>query len=194
VRAALDEVFSAERYQWNVPPDPWRWLRDLIREVTAWFSRLEVEHPGVYYVLVVALAALFVAILVHMGYLTWVAFRTREDERSAAHESVREVRDAAWHMRRALELEDAGAFAESLAHRFAALVHLLDRKKVIRAHPSKTPAEYLLEARLDPPGREAFEGVVRWLYDHLFGGRPLDAVHLREFDQRVQEVTAHGPA
>lgn len=193
VRAVLDEVFSAQQYQWDLPPDPWRWLRELVGHVVAWFQALEAEHPAAYWVLIAALAALLGAILIHLGYLSWVAFRAREEERRPTIERDRERRGADWHRRRALELEEAGAFTESLAHRFAALVHVLDEDRVIRAHPSKTPAEYLREARLDSNGREAFEHVVRWLYDHLFGGQPLDRGLLADFDQQVLAVRPRGP-
>jgi len=194
VRAVLDEVFSASRYQWQVRPDPWRWLRQLFGDLVARLAQLEAEHPIAYYALLAGLIVLLVAILVHLGYLTWLAFRSRKREEEAGTEIARVVHDAAWHRARALELEASGHYQQSLAHRFAALVALLDRRQVLRAHPSKTPGEYLREARLDPAGRAAFQGAVGWLYDHLFGGRPLNPALLADFDRRAEEVTAHGAA
>lgn len=194
VRAVLDEVFNAPRYQWRVRPDPLRWLRQLFGDLVARLAQLEAEHPIAYYALLIGMTVLLVAILVHLGYLTWLAFRSRRREDEAGTEITRVVHDAAWHRARALELEAAGRYQESLAHRFAALVALLDRGQVLRAHPSKTPGEYLREARLDPAGRAALQGAVGWLYDHLFGGQPLDPARLADFDRRAEEVTAHGPA
>jgi len=194
VRAVLDEVFGAARYQWQVRPDPWRWLRRLLGDVVTWMNQLEGEHPVAYYALVVGLTALLVAILVHLGYLTWLSFRARQATGGGSTEITRVVRDAAWHRERARELEALGRYRESLAHRFAALVALLDRREVVRAHPSKTPGEYVQEARLGPAGRAALAAAVGWLYDHLFGGEPLDPALLAEFDRRAEEVAAHGAA
>lgn len=194
VRAVLDEVFSAAQYEWRLRPDPWRWLRQLIGEVMARLTQLEAEHPIAYYALVAGLTVLLAAILLHLGYLTWNAFRVRESETETGAQATREIRDSGWHRRRALELEALGRYQESLAHRFAALVALLDGKKVLRAHPSKTPAEYLKEAQLDAPGREALHAVVRRLYAHLFAGQPLNPALLAEFDRRAEEVTTYGTA
>ena len=193
VRAVLDEVFRGEQYQWDVRPSLWTWIIDVWRDVMAWFTRLETTHPGVYYALVAGLVVLLVAILTHLVYLTVLAFRRRDEDGQEPAARARRVRDAAWYLREAKRLEEAGLYSDSLACRFAALVCSLDRKKVIRAHPSKTPAEYVNEARLGPGGKEVFVRTVRWLYDHLFGGRRLDPRALAEFDRRTREVMAHGP-
>ena len=194
VRAVLDEVFSSAPYEWRVRPDPWRWLRELITDLVARLAQLEAEHPVAYYALLVGLAVLLIAIMVHLGYLTWLAFRRRESGAKGGAEIQREVRDAAWHRRRALELEAQGRYPESLAHRFAALVAQLEKRQVLQVHPSKTPGEYLREAQLEPPAHQALEGIVGWLYDHLFGGQPLDPALLADFDRRAEEVSTRGAA
>jgi len=194
VRAVLDQVFDAAKYEWRERPDPWRWLRQVFGELVARLAQLHAAHPVVYYALLIGLVVLLAAIVAHLTYLTWSAFRSRESRADEGAEVQRVVHDAAWHQKRALELEAAGRYAESLAHRFAALIAVLDRRQVIRAHPSKTPAEYLGEARLDAAGRQALAGVVGWLYDHLFGGHPLDPALLSDFDRRAREVAEHGIA
>ena len=193
VRAVLDEVFRGEQYQWDVRPSLWAWILDMWWDVMEWFVRLEATHPGAYYALVVGLVVLLIAILTHLVYLTALAFRRRSKDGTEPAARARHVRDAAWYLREAKRLEEAGQYSDSLACRFAALVCWLDRKKLIRAHPSKTPAEYVSEARLGPGGKEVFVRTVRWLYDHLFGGRRLDPRALAEFDRRAREVMAHGP-
>jgi hypothetical protein len=194
IRTALDEVFGAERYRWEIPPSPWAWVVEQWLRLTAWLAGLAVEHPGAYYALVVGLIVLLVAILVHLTYLTVLAFRKPADDIEARAITAHEARNAVWYLREAERLEEEGRLSESLAYRFAALVYVLDRNKVIRAHPSKTPAEYLHEAQLGPTGKDAFTGTIQWLYEHLFGGRPLDPSALAEFDRRAEDVVAHGPA
>src|SRR6266566_541580 len=54
----------------------------------------------------------------------------------------------------------AGRYVEALAHRFLAVVLELDRLKALRFHVSKTPAEYVGEARLTDAGRASLAGLV----------------------------------
>ncbi len=194
VRAVLDEVFAAPRYEWDIPPSPWRWFLDQWWRVAEWLAVLEATHPGAYYALVAGLIVLLVGILVHVGYLTVLAFRRRSETVMAPALRARERKDAAWYRREAERLEAEGRYADSLAHRFAALVFLLDGKRVLRAHPSKTPAEYANEAQLGPAGQGALRDTIDWLYAHLFGGAPLDPAALAEFDRRTDAVLGHGPA
>ena len=56
----------------------------------------------------------------------------------------------------------------------------LDRARALVFHPSKTPAEYIGEARLDPGGRAAFAELVARLYRHVFGAVPVEP---RDFDE-----------
>ena len=71
-----------------------------------------------------------------------------------------------------LELARAGRYAEALGQRFLALVLELDRRKALRFHASKTPAEYVGEARLTDRGRASLAGLVAQLYRHLFAAVP----------------------
>src|SRR5439155_4298789 len=62
------------------------------------------------------------------------------------------------------DLARGGRYAEALAHRFLAVVLELDRLKALRFHTSKTPAEYVGEARLTDAGRATLAGLVAQLY------------------------------
>src|SRR5947208_14696553 len=92
---------------------------------------------------------------------------------------------------RAEELARAGRYAEALAHRFVALVLDLERRRALAFHPSKTPAEYVGEARLDAAGRASLAGLVGRLYRHLFGGVPCDEGGYREFGAAADELGRH---
>ena len=191
VGAALNRVFSAPKYDWEAPRDPLRFLRDLMYDLATWLEGLRESHPAVYVVLLVVLTGMLLAILLHFGYLMWRALRPRvlpERDRSAA---MRDRRDAAWHVNEAARLAGLGRYAEALAHRFTALVLELDARRALKFHPSKTPAEYTAEARLDDADRDALNELVAALYRHLFGGAPCSAQDLDSFDRRAAALATY---
>jgi hypothetical protein len=99
--------------------------------------------------------------------------------------------DAPAHGQRAAELARAGRYAEALAHEFVALVLELERLQAVTFHPSKTPAEYVAEARLDPSGRASLADLVARLYRHLFGAEPCAEREYREFAAAAALVFQH---
>jgi hypothetical protein len=68
----------------------------------------------------------------------------------------------------------------------------LDRRKALRFHVSKTPAEYIGEVHLDDSGRASFTTLVAALYRHLFGAVPCDETEYAAFGAAAQEL-ARGP-
>jgi hypothetical protein len=92
---------------------------------------------------------------------------------------------------RAEALARQGRYTEALAYRFVALVLDLDRQKLVTFHPSKTPAEYVREARLGESGRATLAGLVSRLYHHVFGAEPLDEQGYREFSAAVGTLQQH---
>ena len=70
----------------------------------------------------------------------------------------------------------------------SALVLELERRKALRFHASKTPAEYVGEARLTDRGRASLAGLVAQLYRHLFGAVPCDAAEYQMFGDAAQEL------
>ena len=191
VSAALDRVFSATKYDWEASSDPFRFLRELLYDLAMWLEGLRESHPAVYVVLLGLLTGVLLAILVHFGYLVWRALRPRalpEGDRSAAAPAWR---DAAWHVNEAVRLATLGRYAEALAHRFTALILELDARQALKFHPSKTPAEYSAEARLDERDRGALNELVAALYRHLFGGAPCSAQDLDSFDRRAAALATY---
>jgi Domain of unknown function (DUF4129) len=67
----------------------------------------------------------------------------------------------------------------------------LDRAEALRFHASKTPAEYVGEARLDDMGRATFATLVARLYRHLFGAQPCDEMDYRDFGDTADQLRAH---
>ncbi len=169
-----------------------QWLVDQLLRLFDWLGRLQEGHPAAFQLLLVGLTAALIALLVHMGYVVWRITRptTRAPEAAGAGAAPR-LDDARRHRQRAEQLARAGRYAEALAHRFVAVVLELDRREAVKFHPSKTPAEYVGEARLDASGRASLADLVARLYRHLFGAVPCDEGAYREFAAEADLVFEH---
>ena len=162
----------------------------LFQQALEWLEHLRLVFPIHYYILLGVLTLLLIVILVHLVSVVRRSLRPVAGPGAPAV-VLGPVRDAAWHLAEALRLSAAGRFAEALAHRFLAAVLDLDARRVLQFHPSKTPAEYAREARLDEIGRSELAELVASLYRHLFGGAPCDAAEWRRFDARAGGIGLH---
>jgi hypothetical protein len=191
IRSVLDSVFARPAYDWEETPSALAFLREWMAALREWLDRLNQNHPVAFYALALALTALLVVILTHIGYLVWRALRARPVAPEARLASAGPVRDEAWHLAAFERCLAEGRYAEALAERFGALVLALGRRAVVRPDQSKTPAEYAAEARLDPAGRSAFALLVEELYRRLFGGEPCTADDVRRFDTAAGALGGH---
>ena len=195
LRAALREVFARPEYRWNERPDPWGWILAVWYRLLDWLDAVQRGHPAGFKVLLALSALVLVGLLAHMGYVVWritrPTARTPAGGAGAGGIGGPLLADARAQRVRAEELARAGRYAEALAHRFVALVLDLERRRALAFHPSKTPAEYVGEARLDAAGRASLAELVARLYRHLFGGVPCDAGGYREFGAAADEVGRH---
>lgn len=183
------EVFSRPEYGWIEHRRVSSWLLRFWSNIVSWLDRLETQHPVVFNVGLTLVVVLLVVLLVHIGYVLWriVQPAARTGQAATAITGGR-VMDAAGHLKLAEELAAAGRYTEALGHRFLAVVLELDRRKALRFHASKTPAEYVSEARLSETARAALAGLVAQLYRHLFGAVPCDADDYQAFRVASQEV------
>jgi len=165
------------------------WLlqqRDTFRD---WLNRFAEQHPTGYSIGLGLTVIVLVVLVVHIGYVVWRI--VRPGVRTGAPTTTARpgmIVNAAWHVARAEELARAGHYAEALAHRFLAAVLELDRIGALRFHASKTPAEYVGEARLDESGRASLARLVAQLYRHLFGAVPCDEREYQSFGIAAQEL------
>ena len=190
LRAALRAVFQAREYRWSDPSSAWVWLTEQWHRLLDWLETLRVASPARYYLLLAALTLLLLAILAHVAWVVWRSLRPREAI-GAPTALAAPPRGAAWHLAEARRLGAIGRFAEALAHRFLAAVLDLDDQRVLQFHPSKTPAEYAAEARLDAAGRSDLAALVASLYHHVFGGVPCDAAAWHAFDAQAGRLGLH---
>jgi hypothetical protein len=189
VKRALEEVFARPAFAWVDRPSLGQWLRDAWLALRAWLDSFERSNPVLFNVFLGALVLLLIALLVHIGYVVWQILRRHEGAAApAVHAAASRTLNAAGHLARADELARAGAWADALGHRFLALVLELDGRRALRFHPSKTPAEYITEARLEPRGRESLADLVGRLYRHVFGAAPCDFEAYRAFGDTAQAV------
>lgn len=192
VKRALSEVFLRPAYSWATQPSLGQWLRERWQALLQWLDRFERTNPVLFDVFVGALALLLVALLVHIGYVLWqILRRSPAQAAGVVHVAASRTLNAAGHLARADDLARAGLWTEALGHRFLALLLELDGRRALRFHPSKTPAEYIGEAQLDPLGRDSLADLVGRLYRHVFGAAPCDAELYRAFGDTAQMVTRY---
>lgn len=191
IRRAVREVFLRPEYRWVPGEQPLHWLRDLWQRFVDWLNRLTTTHPVLAQFIFWGSLVLLITLLVHLGYTAWRIYRvTVERPSPGIPGALAAPLDARAHLERADALARAGRFTEALAHRFAALLLELDRRDALAFHPSKTPAEYVREARLTPEGRNALAGLVARLYSHVFGMAPCDELCYRDFGLMVGSVAS----
>jgi hypothetical protein len=188
VRAVVGTVMSRAEFEWREVPavlerlaEAWRWLM-------SWLGGLSQLHPVAYWLLIAGSLLVLIAIFAHVGWTLKRAFRRPERGGSPEEAPTVVPRDAGWHREEATRLREAGRLIESLAHYFMALLLELDRREVVRFHPSKTPREYIEEVELEPVGRAAFAELVARLYAHAFGGVVCTEAELDAFARRAEEL------
>lgn len=185
----IGQVFERPEYQWTERRRLVSWLARQWHNVIEWLNHLADRHPVGFNIGLALVVVALVVLLVHVGWVMWrivrPAARTGTGQ-IAARAGI--IMDAAAHLARADALARAGRYAEALGHRFLAVVLELDRMKVLRFHASKTPAEYVGEARLTDAGRASLAGLVAQLYRHLFGAVPCDAREYETFGAAAQEL------
>lgn len=192
LRRALADVFARPEFRWAERRHPLQWLRTLWGRLTDWLDAFQSANPGLFDVFVAVLLVLLAGILAHVTYVVWRIVRpTARAEGRVPAAGGAHPDDARAHLDRAEELARAGRFAQALAHRFVALLLELEGSRALTFHPSKTPAEYVGEARLDAAGRASLAGLVARLYRHLFGAVPCDEGIYREFGAAAHLVVQH---
>jgi hypothetical protein len=194
VRRAVADVFARPEYHWAGEPGLLSWLRGLVHRLVDWLGAVQTGHPGAFAALRDILIVVLAALLAHIAYVVWRI--TRPTTRLGGGAGPGEgrgigVEDARAHLARAEELAALGRFAEALAHRFMAVVLELDRRGALAFHPSKTPAEYAREVRLDPPQHASVGELVAHLYRHVFGGIPCSELEYREFALAADRLSGH---
>lgn len=194
IRAVLREVFADPAYEWTITRTLWDVLRDAWHGLQTFLDRLADQHPVAFLALLLALLAVFVAIVTHIAFVLRRALRRPVQGPLPDQAGLPRQRDAAWHLDQALQLARAGRYGEACGHRFIALLLDLERRKALTVRPSRTPAEYAREVRLDPDGRAIFGGLVSTLYAVLFGGQPADATVFAAFDREAGALVHRAPA
>lgn len=192
-RDTLDTVFGGPAYRWGEVPAPVRILREWWDRLGDWLVALRADNPLAYRLLVLALLLALLLILAHAGWVVWRTARAAARDERRLPERAGEVRDADWYAGAADRAAAEGRLAEALQLAFVALALTLHRQGAVQYHASKTPAEYAGEARLAEGDRERLRALVRSLYAHVFGGRPLGPEEYR----RWREAGAppwHAPA
>jgi len=188
LRRAIQDVFARPEYRWEDSRVILRWLALQWLSFMDWLNALHNSHPTQYALLLGAATLLLVAILVHFGYIAIRILRpTLRTERASAIGGG-SVGDVGVHLRLAAGLATTGRYADALAHRFLALLLQLDARNAVAFRPSKTPAEYLGEARVDAAGQAELSALVAQLYRHVFAAEPCDARGYEAFGMLADRI------
>jgi hypothetical protein len=174
-RAVLDSIFRAPAYRWVEAKDPFAILRRWWVEFKEWLNALQDASPIGYQLFVYALLLILAVALIHT---LWVLYHTvgsaaRTSEQGTKAE--RAPRTVAWYQSEASQLAREGRYPEAIQADFLALVLELDARKLLRFHPSKTPAEYANESQLPAGASAEFRELVRGVYGYAFARWPCDA-------------------
>lgn len=172
LRAVLDSVFAGRDYQWVEQRSPLSIVGRWFSVVLDWLGELHDTHPLTFRILMIGLLVVVLAIFAHAAWIFIRTVRAGGANAGALPIAAGERRDESWYRREADRLAAAGRFAEAIQADFLALVLALDGSRLLRFHPSKTPAEYGMEARLTDPARDEFRELVRRLYGYAFARHP----------------------
>jgi len=181
LRAVLDSVFRSRAYVWSDEPRGALLLREWWLRLRDWLDALRSGHPTLFVALIVALILILAVILIHGIVVMLLTVRGAAARDGAAPRALAPRRGAAWYLREADALAERGRYAEAMQSAFVGLALELDERGVLRFHPSKTPGEYVREARLAPGERAALGSLVSVLYSVVFGGAPFGALEYQRW-------------
>lgn len=172
LRGVLDSVFAAPAYRWVEQKDAFAIVRRWYAEAQEWLRALRESNPFSYRLILYGMILLVVLIVLHA---LWVLYRTvgtssRIGATSSTPDTVRHT--VVWFRHESERLAGEGKYAEAIQADFLALVLALDAWKVLRFHPSKTPAEYANESELPPQARAEFRELVHRVYGYAFARWP----------------------
>jgi hypothetical protein len=172
LRAVLDSVFSQPEYRWVGIPHPLAFLRRWWQLLQDWLAAARERHPDLFSAFFWILIAILAAILVHGIWVMAQTLRAANAPATSGDAAPAEIRGASWYRREALRLARLNRYPEAMQADFLGLVLELDHRRLLRFHPSKTPGEYITEAQLAQPSRDAFRALVRTLYGYAFAREP----------------------
>ena len=172
LRAVLDSVFAAPAYRWVERPSHLGFLARWFDALGRWLAAFRTSHPDGYLAFLALLVVILVAIFVHAG---WIFVRTVRARTGGPESGARAAPAPATPealRKEASRFAAEGRYVEAMQTDFLALALELDRRKLLRFHPSKTPAELAAEARVGGEERQRLGELVRSLYVHAFARIP----------------------
>jgi hypothetical protein len=175
LRAVLDTVFRSRAYVWSDEPRGALLLRQWWLQLRDWLDALRAGHPTLFTALIVLLVLVLAAILIHGIVIMLITLRGAATRETGGPATVPVRRGAGWYRREADSLAQQGRYTEAMQAAFTGLALELDERGVLRFHPSKTPGDYVREARLEARDRDALRSIVGVLYAAVFGGAPNGA-------------------
>lgn len=172
LRGVLDSVYAAPAYRWVEQKDAFAILRRWYAELQEWFRALRESNPLSYRLILYAMIIVVALVVLHALWVLYhtVGKATRDGEVTPKADTA--PRTVTWFQHESKRLAAEGKYAEAIQADFLALVLALDARKLLRFHPSKTPAEYANESELPPEARAEFRALVQRVYGYAFARWP----------------------
>jgi hypothetical protein len=181
LRAVLDSVFAKPAYRWVEHKDAFAVLRRWYAELREWFRALRESNPLSYRLVLYAMLVVVVLIVLHALWELYRTVATSPPDADASSRSDTTARTVAWFQHESARLAAEGRYPDAIQADFLALVLALDARKLLRFHPSKTPAEYANESELSPEARAEFRVLVHRVYGYAFARWPCGPVEYAQW-------------
>ncbi|HEV8357192.1 MAG TPA: hypothetical protein VGQ17_10550 [Gemmatimonadales bacterium] len=172
LRAVLDSVFAAPAYRWVERPSHLGFLARWFDALGRWLAAFKASHPDGYLAFLALLVVILVAIFVHAGWIFVHTVRARAGAPESGARAAPAPATPEALRKAAARFAAEGRYVEAMQADFLALALELDRRKLLRFHPSKTPAELAAEARVAGEERRRLGELVRRLYAYAFARIP----------------------
>ncbi len=180
IRAARDEIYRRPEFRYGKSAQP-SFLSEWFDAFMAFQQKFVEEHPVVATAIYIALAALLVALVVHIVWTLRMArqaeWRHEDDGRLA---SGMRRGDPSVFRARALDHAAAGRFDEAVRDLYAALLLTLDRRGALRYAPHKALLDYRIETAGDSAALGTLDLFAGTYHPGSFGRRPPDRAHFDE--------------
>lgn len=190
LRQQIKDILSQPEYHTEYPV----WLSkllahamELIVRVLRWIfmnptmERLYAQWPVLYWLLVMALAALLALLLYHIALTIGGAFGRRRRKRQELTERPESAVTSPTRLRqRAHQLAARGDFAAALRALYQSCLRRLERQGYLRCHPWLTNGEYLHAIHSEPQLQQLLRPLTHAVDAVTYGRRPLAATSYQE--------------
>lgn len=191
VRDLATKILKRPEYAGAHPYTPPSWLASILRWMFGWLRNLDALHvsaPGLYWLVMVAMFAVFALLVAHIAWTISVAMRMRNPAEPPAAPGS-EPRDPALE---AEQLAATARYLEAAHYLMIASFRTLAETSVIDLRPDR-PNRWirmaLRDSRLEPALAVRIEGLIERTERHWFGDRDNDPAIYSQWRSAYMELS-----